>query len=535
MKCLIVDDEVNVRRSYVMMGRWGALGIECVLEASNGQCALDVIQRERPELVITDMYMNVMDGARFLEQLCALDYHPQIVVISGYTDYEYMHSAIKSQVIDYILKPVSEAAFNQCLEKAIDRHYSQTLGSPGTLENFVRSAQSRLLRQGGLSGGLIRLKVVSEFSARYARVLLFAPLFLNFAKVCETSARGLSDLLCVKIQQCFEAAMRRHYAGRLMLLRVKDETDWNFIGFIGYEEAGEPNPDELERLLNQAHAQLSRLGFDALIAFDPACRTWQEAESAYGRLQGALLDADIEKSARVFSLKGAARKLSFRPLDAVRSGVEQLIAENQPARAEAVLAPAYLGLRDDGLFCARQLLQIALEVFEAVSDMTSRYVSLPQNAVRLNRVWSALYDNLADVQAQKRILSELIAQVCGLLDAQAESDGPIGEILSYIDEHYAEKLSLSSLSARFFISREHLCRLIKRKTGRTYTEHLTACRLSHVCHLLRTTNMPVVEIARKSGFSDPAYMNRVFRKAYGTSPNALRAGAAQKQAPGPQA
>lgn len=114
-KALIIDDIVLVRDAIRMLGQWELFGITTILEAGNAQEGLDIIYREKPELIITDMKMPVMDGTSLLKRLEEEQIKSKIIIISGFSDFKYTRLAIQSKVIDYILKPVDPQDLNNAI------------------------------------------------------------------------------------------------------------------------------------------------------------------------------------------------------------------------------------------------------------------------------------------------------------------------------------------------------------------------------------------------------------------------------------
>jgi two-component system, response regulator YesN len=117
MKALIVDDERNVRNVLRQLGEWDRLGITEVLEAANGVEALGIVQKEKPDIVFTDIKMPKMSGMELIEKLNQLPFKGKIILITGYDDYTFMRKAIQLNSFDYLLKPIEEEAFQAVLKK----------------------------------------------------------------------------------------------------------------------------------------------------------------------------------------------------------------------------------------------------------------------------------------------------------------------------------------------------------------------------------------------------------------------------------
>ena len=103
-KILVVDDDFLIRKWFVLLLKQSA-GCEAeVLQAENGQQALELLREQPVDLVITDIKMPVMDGIGLIRQLRAQPESPQIVVLSSYDEYTYVRAALKDGVLDYLLK-----------------------------------------------------------------------------------------------------------------------------------------------------------------------------------------------------------------------------------------------------------------------------------------------------------------------------------------------------------------------------------------------------------------------------------------------
>lgn len=120
LKVFLVEDEIVVRESIRQMIPWMKFGFELCGEAGDGEMALPLIQRQKPDVVITDIRMPFMDGLE-LSRLVKKDLpETKIVIISGYHDFEYAKTAISIGVEQYLLKPVSRQEFLGVLKKIRD-------------------------------------------------------------------------------------------------------------------------------------------------------------------------------------------------------------------------------------------------------------------------------------------------------------------------------------------------------------------------------------------------------------------------------
>ncbi|SFA92542.1 AraC-like ligand binding domain-containing protein [Cohnella sp. OV330] len=100
----------------------------------------------------------------------------------------------------------------------------------------------------------------------------------------------------------------------------------------------------------------------------------------------------------------------------------------------------------------------------------------------------------------------------------------VSEVVRYINEHYAEPLSLRLLSERFFVSPYYLSRSFKEATGFSFVEYVNSVRVKEAKKLLEQTALQVNQIARKAGFRSVAHFGRVFKEVTGHAPMYYRKG-----------
>lgn len=108
---IVVDDEAVIRNGLVNGNPWQEWGFEIVGQACDGLEAIDVIEQKTPDVVLTDIRMPKYDGVQLMEYLNTNYPAIKIVILSGYSDFEYLNKSIKNNVFDYLLKPTQEEDF----------------------------------------------------------------------------------------------------------------------------------------------------------------------------------------------------------------------------------------------------------------------------------------------------------------------------------------------------------------------------------------------------------------------------------------
>lgn len=123
-------------------------------------------------------------------------------------------------------------------------------------------------------------------------------------------------------------------------------------------------------------------------------------------------------------------------------------------------------------------------------------------------------------------LSETLEHLISTIAAQEDFTPPllVTKALDYIREHIADDLSRDEVARHAGISPSHFSRLLKERTGRSFTELLRQSRVDLACQLLRDPDRPLAEIAATCGFCDQSYFTRVFQELMGMTPGQFREG-----------
>lgn len=126
LKVFLVEDESVIREGFRDKIPWGQYGFELVGEAGDGEMALPMIRKLKPDLLITDIKMPFMDGLSLSEIVKEELPKARIIIISGYDDFEYARQAIKIGIDQYLLKPVTRLALRGVLMELKEKIEQET-------------------------------------------------------------------------------------------------------------------------------------------------------------------------------------------------------------------------------------------------------------------------------------------------------------------------------------------------------------------------------------------------------------------------
>ena len=126
------------------------------------------------------------------------------------------------------------------------------------------------------------------------------------------------------------------------------------------------------------------------------------------------------------------------------------------------------------------------------------------------------------------LVSHEICELLGLIakdlfeqkEGQSTRPWNVQHVIRYIEQHYAEPISLDEICQKFYISKNQLIRLFGRHTGYTPYEYIKRHRLMKACELLQTSDKSVQEVSALTGFSTPSHFIAQFKKQYGLTPHA---------------
>ncbi|RRD93875.1 response regulator [Clostridiales bacterium COT073_COT-073] len=117
IKIVIVEDEYYVRKGIIESFPWEEIGCAIIGEAANGRAAIEVIERTRPDLVIADIEMPIMDGVEMVRMLKSKNIQTEYIFLTAHQKFTYVHSALKLDVADYLLKPFQYQELKESIEK----------------------------------------------------------------------------------------------------------------------------------------------------------------------------------------------------------------------------------------------------------------------------------------------------------------------------------------------------------------------------------------------------------------------------------
>jgi two-component system response regulator YesN len=116
---MIVDDENILRQGLIQYLDWEGLGFKIIAEADNGKSALEIALKYKPHIIFTDVYMPIMDGIEFADNIKKLLPETILIILSGYNEFTYAQKAIEIGIFRYLIKPVNKRNYFLYLRSAM--------------------------------------------------------------------------------------------------------------------------------------------------------------------------------------------------------------------------------------------------------------------------------------------------------------------------------------------------------------------------------------------------------------------------------
>ena len=520
-KILLVDDETDVRQSIALTVDWEAEGFVLCGCAGGALEAMELARRLLPDVVMTDICMPYMDGLELTERLRELYPAMQFVIVSGYDEFEYAQRAVKAQVMDYLLKPLSADGVREALRR-IRAKLDSNMARSRDLESLREEArQDRLqlertqlmellLEARGETGEA--LKAERYFPARLALMeLAGAP---ENERVLQEDFQGDRMLLDFSLQQLAQELLQEGDQGICVLHRGR------LVVLLREEE------DVLRLAERVADTLRMVLGLSVKTAM--SCRM-EDARMLPGMYQRALLLVGNEATydaGSVFLMEEELQQDAALTLtDSLPGEIAQLLRSGDEGRCAEYFARMRADLEASGVSPA---------LLEALQAMVKSAVFT--TALRCGVASEALYPALEKQRVHYPLetgplLDSLCAFACAACRRIAsmraqDSQRQAGEIARYIEENFGDaNLSIPGVCEKFRISQTQLSLLFKREMGTSFLQYVLDKRIARAKELLLSSDKKIYEIALETGFEDPGYFSYCFKQRCGMTPKNFRQGA----------
>ncbi|MGI0528884.1 response regulator transcription factor [Treponema socranskii] len=502
-RVMIIDDEPIVLEGMRMFP-WKNENCTLVGEARDGADGLALAKKLMPDIVFTDIKMPGMNGLEFADAFRKIHRNALVIVFTGYSEFSYAQKALRIGVFDFLVKPVSVGALRAVLKKAAKfldvrcMEGRRTRELTDTVKRMKFAVQEQLLSDA--------LRGVFKFDKNTVSA---DDLNVGHFVVAAVSGDGEKKLETYVLRDSLLKVVKK--ANECNLLRFEFERYVLLFCF--------PRESELERcgkyvLQTLEEAQLSvwkrfNFSFSAGISFadDDIFSLPQLKRQALHVLRNNLLHG--KNTVSRFERKDTAPIVSS---DFETQKIQILSAIQ--ARDRVLLVSEFEKL----VMTLTTNTGNSEQICENIRDVLVEVAFLTNSDMPIgDYVGKKAADYVCEVKDELlRIFHRLQVQ-----DGEMKRD--IATIVeNYIKEHYAENISLTTLSERLCYNTAYLSKLIRKNCKRNFMDMLIRTRMEKAKELLRTTEETIARIAAKVGYNDEGYFITAFKKEIGCSPADFR-------------
>lgn len=526
-RVLLADDEEEIRTGISRKIDWASLGFCLVGEAGNGEEALELADRLRPDVVLTDIKMPFMDGLELCRRLRLTLPGARLVIFSGFDDFEYARQAMSLGVSEYILKPINASELQQVLEKLRDQLDRQRL-ERRDMETLRRRYEESLpvLRElfyTRLLSGQIRPEQVQDRAARYEIDLPPGLWTVALVHVDGLGDEGERDELLLLSVQSF---LEKHFALEGCAARVVLYEDMAaLLVHLDREDRLYPLLEELERL---SRLSQSYLGLRLTTGVGLPCQGAEELNRSAAGARSALDYRVLAGGGRVIYIGDQEPQTAAAPFfdEEDQRALSAAVKLGTQEQTGAVVRELIERLRHAGLSLSKCDLFL-LEVVTCLVRLTRSGGLAVEEVFGENFTGVVSVSDFSSLEELGRWLGERCGQLHDLL-GRRRSDSAwqmVERAKDYIAGHYTDEgLSVETLCAHIHLSPTYFSTLFKREVGMPFTAYVTKVRMEEAVRLLRETDEKTYRIAEATGYSDPNYFSYVFKRQFGLSPSKFRAG-----------
>lgn len=485
---LIADDHLDQREllTFLLNKR---PDVWTIYEAKNGKEALEIIQIQEIDLLITDVKMPFATGIELAESLRANNNTVPILFISGYDDFKYAKKALELQAVNYLLKPINPEEFNQQLDKLVarieknkrEKKQAQHLAKQDVLIKYIKG---------------IPFEKLSPEEQLVAYPVLTNTYYLMTLDVSNDHAPTLEHFL------------KTHSLAMITFIRA------NFSRFVGFLHL--KSKEEVMRQTRLLKQQIQQdLSIEVTIEISSFIQTIENIYPTYRQLEHAITHTFYQKESDSTYSKNLPTQDS-KTENYVLNELQELLKQHdfslfyqelttlfQLYESSASESPAIVK------FFFANLYRNIIKLFKLDSGKISTGLHAILEATEFPIIIEA-FDSLL-IQVEQRITT-----------LNESSNEYIRETKNYIWNHYSEDLNLEILANNVHLAPKYLSDLFKREENIGITKYLNEFRMEKAKELLITSHHRVKEISQLVGFNSHSYFIKSFQKYTGMTPDRFR-------------
>jgi len=510
-KVVIADDEQMIREGLRLLIDWKSLNLVLAGEAEDGLSALELIERHRPHILVTDVKMPGMSGLEVIRKVNESGMDIKSIIISGYDDFLYVKEALRYGVADYILKPVREDDLASILKEVVSNIENRIKGDINDSEG-TRLIRSNLLNR--LIGSCVTRVEFLEKTKFLKLDISDKPYSVVIAEIDGSKLLSNSELerklnrldrICEDIFRSSKYTMAFHdKSNRLVMIINDDEVEQRYLKLVAEEIK-----DSVNKLLD----------FTVSIGIGGKAQNIMMVDISYNEALKALQQKYLKGRNSINPGQEdnipATQCRDIADAGRVEMSVRQLNCEN---------AEKEIGLFFDELMestsditnIKKACIDLFLLLVSMVKERNGKDGDILDDEKRVFDMVSSA-ETIEDVRKELIAFAKKVVNYLSGIKSEVYSK-VINEIIDYVRSSYNRNITLKSVAQRFYMNPAYLGRIFKDETGEFFSDFVNRVRINEAGKMMLDSDMKIYEIALKCGYKDINYFRDLFKKITGINP-----------------
>ena len=532
LKIFLVEDEFVVREGIKNNIDWNAHGYEFCGEASDGELAYPMIQKLKPDIVITDIKMPFMDGLTLSKLIKKEMPWIEIIILTGHQEFEYAKEGINIGVAQYLSKPISSEdlvrevnALALKIDEKNKERQIRDMYMKEMEENFLK--EKKELFQYIVEGQKSVVELIEmadalgiDLSAMWYNIVLIKAQFVNqaseeFSKKLLAIETKLEEYADNKRVIIFD----RNLEGKALLFKADTKAELLEVQaeYLNYTEEVMREFEDI-RYFGGIGEPVNRL---------------REIPLSFEQASHAFAHRYLTKESRIVNCDDISQNVYQNPDDfditnidtkqIDRAKIREFLKTGQREEAVYFVEEFFRALGKNAMRSTMFRQYIIMDAYFCVVDFVEG-LQLSKEEIEPVDIMSATLQSEENAMAY---VVKIIEKALELRESVASNryGDVVDAVIKYIDENYAdEELSLNLLASHVNFSPNHLSMVFSQQTGQTFIKYLTDYRMNKAKELLKCTGKRSSVIAMEVGYKDSHYFSYLFKKTQGMTPTQYRGG-----------
>ena len=541
LKIFLAEDEVIVRETIKRMIPWEELGFELVGEAADGEMALPLLIRQKPDLLITDIKMPFMDGLTLAKLAKKELPELKIVILSGYDDFNYAKQAISIGVEEYLLKPITKNALIERLSEIRSR-YEHEKTQKEYYEKFQREMQvyeknsNRDFFEALVCGSMDMMEVYKKAEKLGLDIVAEAYNILIFTMNSEEDFSGQKEGYSEWEAESLEM-LEDFFSDNTSAMLFRCNIFSYGVLIKGQKETIDENTrsciDEIKKILDrkeQKRQWFVAVG-ESVERLSQLQKSYHSASRAFSQRylygENILYYDEMELMEHRSGQADTNDNAYLKNVDvnALNPAIlQKFLSNGLQEETENFVKDYFYAIGQEPMeslvFRNYVILNVRFSVLSFLKSLGCDTEEMePENTEEI------LAESGKNIESAITYAKKMISQAITIRDQNSgnKNRSILKTAVDFIDEHSMdEDISLNTAANVANVSSNHFSALFSQNMGQTFIEYLTTLRMNKAKELLRCTGMRSSEIAGEVGYKDAHYFSYLFKKTQGMTPSEYR-------------